>query len=62
MKDPDESEIDEAKRRADPRRVGDALERIEWLWEYGQYGFPLDLRLIGWSIVALLALILWRVW
>jgi hypothetical protein len=38
------------------------LERLEWLWQYGQYGAPLSLQLIGWSLVALLALILWRVW
>jgi hypothetical protein len=57
--DPDELILEEAERRADPRRVGDVLERIEWRL---QYGGLLGLKVIGWIIVVLLALILWRIW
>ena len=60
--DPDELMLEEAERRADPRRVGDTLERVEWRLQYGQYGTPLALKLLGWTIVALLVLILWRLW
>ena len=58
--DPDEMKLVEAERRADPRRVGDVLERIEWRLQHGEYVAPRSF--VGWLIVALLALILWRVW
>jgi len=60
--DPDELMLEEAERRADPRRVGDTLERIEWRLQYGEYGGLLGIKLIGGIIVVLLALILWRLW
>jgi hypothetical protein len=60
--DPDEAALQEVERRADPRRVGDALERIEWRLQYGEFGAPGSLKLIGWIIIVLLCLILWRLW
>ena len=63
--DPDELMLEDDERREDPRRVGDVLERIEWrLWrlQYGEYGGLLRLKVVGWIIVVLLALILWRLW
>lgn len=60
--DPDEFMLEEAESRADPRRVGDVLERIEWRLQYGEFGGLLSLKLIGWIIIVLLALILWRLW
>lgn len=60
--DPDELMLEEAERRADPRRVSDVLERIEWRLQYGEYGGLLGLKVIGWILVVLLALILWRLW
>jgi hypothetical protein len=56
--DPDELRYEQAIARKDPMRVPDSLERIDWRL---QYGIP-ELKLIGWIIVVLLALILWRVW
>lgn len=50
----DETERD----RRDPARAMDAVNRIDWHLENG---IP-SLRFIGWVIIFLLALILWRVW
>lgn len=60
--DPDELMLEEAERRADPRRVGDVLERIEWRLQYGEFGGPTGIKLALWIIAILLALILWRLW
>ena len=56
--DPDELEMEHEIQRKDPLRVPDALDRID---SRLQYGIP-ELKFIGWVIVALLAMILWRVW
>lgn len=60
--DHDELMLEEAERRADPSRSGNALERIEWRLMYGEYGTPLGIKIIGYTIIALLALIVWRIW
>ena len=60
--DPDERQLEEAETRADPRRVGDILERIEWRLQYGEVGVPASFKFIGCVIMILLALILWRIW
>ena len=53
--DPDELM---AENEAMHRNPPGALERIDYKL---QYGIP-ELKFIGWAIVVLLALILWRVW
>jgi hypothetical protein len=58
----DEQQLKEAGRRADPRRAGDVLERVEWRLQYGEYKAPFRLNFLGWIIAILLALILWSVW
>jgi hypothetical protein len=60
--DIDEQMYEETKRRVDPRRTGDVLERLEWRLMYGEYGTPLGIKVIGCAIVALLTLILYRIW
>lgn len=60
--DPDEYRMQREWSRKDPLRVADAIERIEWLLMYGQHGAPLAVKLLGSVAVALLALILWRIW
>ena len=56
--DPDELEYEEHVARHDPLRMPDSIDRIDWRL---QYGIP-ELRFVGWVIVAMLGLILWRVW
>ncbi len=56
--DPDELRMEQALARKDPARAGDALEAIE---AHIRYGLP-TLKLIGWLIVVLLGLVLWRIW
>ena len=56
--DPDELRYEHEIQRKNPARAGDALEAIE---VHLRYGLPI-LKFLGWAIVALLALILWRVW
>ena len=58
--DPDELRLGEAERRADPRRVGDVLEKIEWRLMYGKYGGLTSIKVALWIIVVLLVLILSR--
>ena len=58
----DELDAEEAEHRADPRRVGDILERVEWRLTHGEYGTPLGVKIIGYAVITLLALILWRIW
>lgn len=56
--DPDELR---AENEAMHRNPPDVLERIEWRLMYGKYEVP-GLYLVGGIIIALLALILWRIW
>ena len=60
--DPDEYRLRKAMERADPMRVPDALEKIEWRLMHGEYKAPSSLGLVGWIVVALLGLILLRIW
>jgi len=56
--DPDELRLEQAMQRKDPARAGDLLEEID---VHLRYGIP-SLKLIGWIMVILLGLILWRLW
>ena len=56
--DPDEYMLRKAMERADPMRVPDALEKIEWRLMYGEYGGLTSIKIALWVIVVLLALIL----
>ena len=60
--DPDELRLEHAEARVEPGRVGDLAEQIAWRMQYGEFGTPLGLKIIGWIIIALLGLILWRIW
>lgn len=46
--------------RVEPGRVGDLVEQVGWRMQYGEYGTPLGLKIIGWAIIDLLRLVLWR--
>lgn len=56
--DPDELMHEHWVSDRDPARAIAAIEEIEVTLRYGMPG----LKFIGWSIVVLLALILWRIW
>ena len=56
--DPDEIKAEMEARRSRPLQTNDYLEAIDW---HLRYGLP-NLKFIGWVIVALLVLILWRIW
>jgi hypothetical protein len=56
--DPDELRYEQAIREKDPSVAIAAIEEIE---VHLRYGIP-AIKLLGWVIVILLALILWRVW
>lgn len=56
--DPDELRAEIEAEKKEPARLYDAAEEIEI---HLRYGLP-RIKLIGWIIVILLALILWRVW
>ena len=56
--DPDELKYEQAIRQKDPATAIAAVEEIEFHLRYG-IG---SLKFLGWLIVVLLALILWRVW
>jgi transposase len=45
--DPDEYRLRKAMERADPMRVPDALEKIEWRLMHGEYKAPSSLGLVG---------------
>jgi hypothetical protein len=60
--DPDERKLEEAERRMHPARVGDLLEHIDWRLMYGEFGGLTSIKIALWTIVGLLALILWRFW
>lgn len=56
--DPDELMYEHAVSKKDPAAAIAAIEEIE---VHLQYGIP-SLKLLGWIIIMLLALILWRLW
>ena len=56
--DPDELRYEHERARRDPATAIDAIQEIE---VYLRYGLP-TLKFLGWAIVVLLALILWRLW
>jgi len=56
--DPDELRYEQAIARRDPEAAIAAIEEIE---VHLRYGIP-AIKLLGWGIIILLALILWRVW
>lgn len=56
--DPDELRYEQAIRRKDPEVALAAIEGIEALL---RYGIP-NIKLLGWIIIVLLTLILWRIW
>ena len=56
--DPDELMYEQAIRKKDPAVAIAAIEEIE---VHLRYGIP-SLKLLGWIIVVLLTLILWRLW
>lgn len=56
--DPDEIMYEQAIRKKDPAIAIAAIEEIE---VHLRYGIP-SLKLLGWVIIALLTLILWRLW
>jgi hypothetical protein len=56
--DPDELKAEMEARRKRPLQDTDYLNAIDW---HLRYGIP-SLKFIGWVIVMLLALILWRIW
>jgi hypothetical protein len=60
--DADEYRLRKAEERADPMRMPDTVDRIEWRLMYGEFGTPNGIWFLGWTIIALLGLILWRIW
>lgn len=56
--DPDELKMGQEISKRDPANAILAIEEIE---VHLRYGIP-TLKLIGYAVVVLLALILWRVW
>ena len=56
--DPDELRYEQAIARKDPAIAIAAIEEIE---VHLRYGIP-SIKFLGWIIVVLLILILWRIW
>jgi hypothetical protein len=56
--DPDELKYEQAISKRDPAIAIAAIEEIE---VHLRYGIP-SLKLLGWTIIGLLTLILWRIW
>lgn len=56
--DPDEVRYEQAIREKDPAIAIVAIEEIE---VHLRYGIP-SIKFLGWVIIVLLALILWRIW
>ncbi len=56
--DPDELRYEQAIHRNDPAVSMAAIEEIE---VHLRYGIP-SIKFLGWVIIVLLALILWRIW
>jgi len=60
--DPDEYRMERDLQEKDPLRMPRTLDRIEWRLMYGEFGTPTGVWFLGWTIIALLGLILWRIW
>lgn len=56
--DPDETRYEQAIAKKDPRYQAELLDEIEI---HLRYGIP-SIKSIGWIIVVLLALILYKIW
>lgn len=56
--DPDELAYETAVEKRDPAAFRDVVDEIEI---HLRYGIP-SLKFIGWIIIILLSLILWKVW
>ena len=56
--DPDELMHEQAIARKNPETASAAIEEIE---VHLRYGIP-ALKLLGWAIIIMLGLILWRIW
>lgn len=56
--DPDELRFEQAISRNDPAGAIAAIEEIEVHLRYGIQ----SIKLLGWIVIALLTLILWRIW
>lgn len=56
--DPDELKYEQAIHQKDPSVAIAAIEEIEIHLRYGIQ----SLKLLGWIVIVLLALILWRIW
>ena len=57
--DQDELRAEQAARQNDPRF--EAIDVINEIEIHLRYGIP-SIKLLGWIIIVLLALILWRIW
>ena len=56
--DPDELRYEQAVKKRDPATAIAAIEEIE---VHLRYGIP-SIKFLGWIIIILLSLILWRTW
>lgn len=56
--DPDELRYEQAIQKRDPAVAIAAIEEIE---VHLRYGIP-SIKFLGWVIIVLLTLILWRIW
>jgi hypothetical protein len=56
--DPDELKYEQAIQKRDPAIAIAAIEEIE---VHLRYGIP-SIKFLGWVIIVLLTLILWRIW
>lgn len=56
--DPDELRYEQAVKKRDPEIAIAAIEEIE---VHLRYGIP-SIKFLGWVIIILLTLILWRIW
>lgn len=56
--DPDELKYEQSIRQKDPETAIAAIEEIEVHLRYG----IASLKFLGWLIIVLLVLILWRIW
>ncbi len=56
--DPDELRYEQAISQKDPAIAIAAIEEIE---VHLRYGIP-SIKLLGWIIIVLISLILWRIW
>ena len=56
--DPDELRYEQAIHRKDPEVAIAAIEEIE---VHLRYGIP-SIKFLGWIVIVLLTLVLWRIW